>query len=119
MIRRPPRSTLFPYTTLFRSDRLQALHGLGVALQALRLLEGRVEGVEGEFVVAERPDALDGLHHRLVAEHRQVLRVDLLEAQLARATFGGLADAAAHEVRRGEQALPRLVAPRDGRQRRI
>src|SRR2546426_9235780 len=27
MIRRPPRSTLFPYTTLFRSDRrLAALH---------------------------------------------------------------------------------------------
>src|SRR5260221_2944785 len=25
MIRRPPRSTLFPYTTLFRSDRLEAL----------------------------------------------------------------------------------------------
>src|SRR3712207_8490499 len=25
MIRRPPRSTLFPYTTLFRSGRVQAL----------------------------------------------------------------------------------------------
>src|SRR5258705_7022234 len=25
MIRRPPRSTLFPYTTLFRSDRLEHL----------------------------------------------------------------------------------------------
>src|SRR3712207_7389686 len=25
MIRRPPRSTLFPYTTLFRSERAQAL----------------------------------------------------------------------------------------------
>src|SRR2546428_7171898 len=25
MIRRPPRSTLFPYTTLFRSERLLAL----------------------------------------------------------------------------------------------
>src|ERR1039458_2403426 len=25
MIRRPPRSTLFPYTTLFRSDRLRTL----------------------------------------------------------------------------------------------
>src|SRR5258708_28240729 len=25
MIRRPPRSTLFPYTTLFRSDRRQRL----------------------------------------------------------------------------------------------
>src|SRR5687767_15554708 len=26
MLRRPPRSTLFPYTTLFRSDGLQALY---------------------------------------------------------------------------------------------
>src|SRR2546428_9584639 len=33
MIRRPPRSTLFPYTTLFRSDpelRFRALYDLGV-----------------------------------------------------------------------------------------
>src|SRR2546430_12096382 len=31
MIRRPPRSTLFPYTTLFRSDALAAhQHGEGV-----------------------------------------------------------------------------------------
>src|SRR3712207_8297397 len=31
MIRRPPRSTLFPYTTLFRSDFVQPwLSGLGV-----------------------------------------------------------------------------------------
>src|SRR3712207_6932530 len=29
MIRRPPRSTLFPYTTLFRSDRAVLLEGLG------------------------------------------------------------------------------------------
>src|SRR3712207_7811605 len=28
MIRRPPRSTLFPYTTLFRSDRLVAVDEL-------------------------------------------------------------------------------------------
>src|SRR5437667_5666330 len=28
MIRRPPRSTLFPYTTLFRSDRDRLNHGL-------------------------------------------------------------------------------------------
>src|SRR2546422_2636366 len=27
MIRRPPRSTLFPYTTLFRSRRVEPLHG--------------------------------------------------------------------------------------------
>src|SRR2546430_3268684 len=30
MIRRPPRSTLFPYTTLFRSHLLQAGHTLTV-----------------------------------------------------------------------------------------
>src|SRR5947208_14890475 len=29
MIRRPPRSTLFPYTTLFRSDRRQRPRRLG------------------------------------------------------------------------------------------
>src|SRR3712207_6884361 len=27
MIRRPPRSTLFPYTTLFRSEPLEPQHG--------------------------------------------------------------------------------------------
>src|SRR5258708_25943189 len=30
MIRRPPRSTLFPYTTLFRSSRLQVFQRNGV-----------------------------------------------------------------------------------------
>src|SRR3712207_7454607 len=35
MIRRPPRSTLFPYTTLFRS------HGRPARLRAVRSLEGR------------------------------------------------------------------------------
>src|SRR5256885_9390085 len=30
MIRRPPRSTLFPYTTLFRSDRVRAGHRVRV-----------------------------------------------------------------------------------------
>src|SRR5690349_21964720 len=29
MIRRPPRSTLFPYTTLFRSDELRRLRAAG------------------------------------------------------------------------------------------
>src|SRR3712207_6997260 len=31
MIRRPPRSTLFPYTTLFRSAGLHDLHRAGAA----------------------------------------------------------------------------------------
>src|SRR2546426_8869185 len=35
MIRRPPRSTLFPYTTLFRSPGAYQLSALGRALTAL------------------------------------------------------------------------------------
>src|SRR2546430_11765104 len=50
MIRRPPRSTLFPYTTLFRSDQPAAAHGhqhaahsrrLGQELQRDRAVAGR------------------------------------------------------------------------------
>src|SRR3712207_8411547 len=36
MIRRPPISTLFPYTTLFRSDRLEALLHLRLERRPLR-----------------------------------------------------------------------------------
>src|SRR5256885_6909459 len=39
MIRRPPRSTLFPYTTLFRSLLLPAF-GYAIALLGLNLLFG-------------------------------------------------------------------------------
>src|SRR3712207_7581272 len=42
MIRRPPRSTLFPYTTLFRSDRvLDAAGRLNVQLAKLVLYGDR------------------------------------------------------------------------------
>src|SRR5258708_38676552 len=37
MIRRPPRSTLFPYTTLFRSGFIYQLYGFGT-IQELELL---------------------------------------------------------------------------------
>src|SRR5688572_30876099 len=36
MIRRPPRSTLFPYTTLFRSRRCRSLSRFCTALSARR-----------------------------------------------------------------------------------
>src|SRR2546430_9950930 len=32
MIRRPPRSTLFPYTTLFRSEEMREQEGLNTAI---------------------------------------------------------------------------------------
>src|SRR3712207_7620655 len=39
MIRRPPRSTLFPYTTLFRSAAVDA--GAGADLRGVRAARGR------------------------------------------------------------------------------
>src|SRR3712207_9400882 len=53
MIRRPPRSTLFPYTTLFRSDELRAefeRNGLEV---------GRLER-EGRLLMRPEEDPLGG-----------------------------------------------------------
>src|SRR3712207_8248212 len=44
MIRRPPRSTLFPYTTLFRSDGLEQLVGERRGLHDLRVRVDRGEG---------------------------------------------------------------------------
>src|SRR2546422_5862498 len=43
MIRRPPRSTLFPYTTLFRSHRLRAAAGVHQHQRAPTLRHGAGE----------------------------------------------------------------------------
>src|SRR3712207_8556033 len=42
MIRRPPRSTLFPYTTLFRSVLKEIRNDVGSGRQMNRLLQGDV-----------------------------------------------------------------------------
>src|SRR2546430_6698595 len=52
MIRRPPRSTLFPYTTLFRSVRVLRMHG-GIAVGSLdQRADGRGRRVEDGAAVA-------------------------------------------------------------------
>src|SRR2546422_8062096 len=54
MIRRPPRSTLFPYTTLFRSDHRPNLRaGIGAA-QRPRALRHEMHGAHTVGVAAKR-----------------------------------------------------------------
>src|SRR3712207_7430804 len=49
MIRRPPRSTLFPYTTLFRSGLVDLVEGAAVReVRLLRLLPAAERLVDGE-----------------------------------------------------------------------
>src|SRR3712207_7185552 len=55
MLRRPPRSTLFPYTTLFRSRAAE--RGLGAAALAI------LAGVEVVVVVAAPADRVLELAH--------------------------------------------------------
>src|SRR2546422_2392660 len=70
MIRRPPRSTLFPYTTLFRSRR----HGLAgqEIREGLRPLR---RGGQGLALPRHRfDDRLEGLHAERSEEHTSELQ---------------------------------------------
>src|SRR2546430_9126238 len=62
MIRRPPRSTLFPYTTLFRSPNAPAAN----LLEAVEAAGGSVERIE-----RLTPDA-DRKSTRLNSSHSQI-----------------------------------------------
>src|SRR2546426_6606828 len=93
MIRRPPRSTLFPYTTLFRSS---FFGGLALLLAAIGL-----SGVLA-YSVAQRTNEI-GLRMALGAQARDVLR--LVVWQGMKLVLLGLAVGAA-----GGYALKRLLA---------
>src|SRR2546427_3027321 len=81
MIRRPPRSTLFPYTTLFRS-----LVGLGVVsvVQLGRVLHlADYDRRLGPGVLRDDPD---GLLER-AAEDRKSTRLNSSHSQISYAVF--------------------------------
>src|SRR2546422_11551497 len=61
MIRRPPRSTLFPYTTLFRSDVLADRHGETSRGEATVSFARRIQEIEPFLAVemGERAQALE------------------------------------------------------------
>src|SRR2546427_8136938 len=67
MIRRPPRSTLFPYTTLFRSvgERLAGIHDVAVHLDDDVLLRlGGVVLEEVDRLLARPPHCVEpGVEH--------------------------------------------------------
>src|SRR3712207_5090250 len=68
MIRRPPRSTLFPYTTLFRSDDIVALDSAILQHPQVWVASGHVGGFSDPMVDCKtcgqrfRADHLPDLH---------------------------------------------------------
>src|SRR5688572_31832014 len=82
MIRRPPRSTLFPYTTLFRSRRESRYRpGRGGAARGDRTLQEGCEGQDRQVLPPGSDRAAEGRAQRrlsLVAESpREGIPADL------------------------------------------
>src|SRR3712207_8670993 len=87
MIRRPPRSTLFPYTTLFRSEPrrplpnrlLQRVAGVrqAVLVHARAVLEPHLQRVEAQLV-RQLVDRLRSEEHTSELQSRQYLVCRLL-----------------------------------------
>src|SRR3712207_7242777 len=79
MIRRPPRSTLFPYTTLFRSATLMSAHRV-------------VAQIPGEGVVIDARDFLDvsnagGPFQTVLLRDRKSTRLNSSHANISYAVF--------------------------------
>src|SRR5260370_23011355 len=75
MIRRPPRSTLFPYTTLFRSNH--------VAIEQPRLLDlTGVAGTVEDFHIAAGNARLQGCGARMRAVFRSEEHTSELQSHL-------------------------------------
>src|SRR3712207_9005209 len=92
MIRRPPRSTLFPYTTLFRSEALERVDRLG---------RGLVD-VDQALVRAD----LEVLLRVLVLERRADHRVDVL---LGRQGHGSRSEEHTSELQSRQYLVCRLL----------
>src|SRR3712207_7216747 len=91
MIRRPPRSTLFPYTTLFRSDN-------GIMFN----YEGKTSGIKNfmtetflanNWVKAPKEliykffDAIKGVYAKIDAKDRKSTRLNSSHANISYAVF--------------------------------
>src|SRR3712207_8860388 len=79
MIRRPPRSTLFPYTTLFRSGRAAAdAHGVGVRTHAVHRPVAGLRHAAALVVPAHREGQRRSEEHTSELQSRQYLVCRLL-----------------------------------------
>src|SRR3712207_8585431 len=87
MIRRPPRSTLFPYTTLFRSAGLHSLDSHELAVWLERVEAGNLyvnRGITGA-IVQRQP--FGGWKRSSVGADRKSTRLNSSHANISYAVF--------------------------------
>src|SRR3712207_8934291 len=92
MIRRPPRSTLFPYTTLFRSLGAPGARGCdnsaGVLLEELGDLGRQVEVGRVELLLlGGEAEGVGGRSSRLLRRDRKSTRLNSSHANISYAVF--------------------------------
>src|SRR2546427_6628590 len=88
MIRRPPRSTLFPYTTLFRSARhLAGFHGAKRLVDVLQAATARDHLVELELPLAIQLDVARHVDLEAVRSDRKSTRLNSSHSQISYAVF--------------------------------
>src|SRR3712207_8459691 len=86
MIRRPPRSTLFPYTTLFRSLR-RGVDGLVVANTTMARPDSLQNAAAGRQAGGLSGRPLFAPSTRLLAEDRKSTRLNSSHANISDAVF--------------------------------
>src|SRR3712207_7920355 len=84
MIRRPPRSTLFPYTTLFRSQLGDKVRRVVLAHRARDAARDLHRALKRRSVTA-RPDRTDGMS--VVSADRKSTRLNSSHANISYAVF--------------------------------
>src|SRR3712207_8676206 len=87
MIRRPPRSTLFPYTTLFRSHpwAIYAVVGLAIAYGTFR--RGRRQLISSAFAPLFGERRTDGPAGKVIDVDRKSTRLNSSHANISYAVF--------------------------------
>src|SRR5256885_15473242 len=121
MIRRPPRSTLFPYTTLFRSLAVGAVlqYGSGLAIAQWHVRHGADADVGRAFLYGSQYGGAELLLQVdldlavLAREHAQVFRQELhdgrhvgVDAHMAAHAIGVLGQLALHALPAGIGRAP-------------
>src|SRR2546430_12778228 len=100
MIRRPPRSTLFPYTTLFRSSLGETIGGLlnatlnnapEIIIAGFALHQGLVQGKAGDDDLDRKSTRLNSSHSQIsyavfCLKKKTIRQVFLLLAQISQGT---------------------------------
>src|SRR2546430_4247817 len=88
MIRRPPRSTLFPYTTLFRSHTLTcAAVGVSCALSLMVLKQTYWDGAPAYEAPVYTWLVSDGMHMEVGYLDRKSTRLNSSHSQISYAVF--------------------------------